>query len=407
MKLSFLCVCLFICLSGCTPAFANEKLDIETLSKEVKTCDYNDVEGISKEISSMINDTNTKISQLKIFSNISNLIFQKIEFDKRNVDKNYQYLKDNLKVSLSLCQQDNPYAFNDIYSRFVEDHNEIDRIEKLENTLLLKSRLDNKYQKILNDLDSTNHKINDYASLIMELQKCQELLFERFRSELSGFKASGDFNRHKTIQGITNLDAFGGYYKYESKALDSCLEAGNYSIDSYSLQWHQVVENGTISAGTWSYRDGSTHLGLDVASSMSTDVYAPANGVILYADAPVDSNNGYLSNWCGWPLGGGNTICMIVAVNEKLYGVTLAHLSNQILVYPGQQVSQGDLVALSGNSGNSSGPHTHIEVFEIKVSLEEVINYFIETADFSFGNGFDTPNTCSQYACRIRPETVF
>ena len=59
---------------------------------------------------------------------------------------------------------------------------------------------------------------------------------------------------------------------------------------------------------------------------MFSEVKAPANGIILYADAPVDSDNGYLqkSGVVG-PAGGGNTICMICAVDEKLYGVSFAH----------------------------------------------------------------------------------
>ena len=65
-------------------------------------------------------------------------------------------------------------------------------------------------------------------------------------------------------------------------------------IDSYSSFWQNPVENGTISAGCWSYPDGGLHLGLDIASAMYSDVLAVANGIVLYAHAPVDSNNGYL-----------------------------------------------------------------------------------------------------------------
>ena len=46
------------------------------------------------------------------------------------------------------------------------------------------------------------------------------------------------------------------------------------------------------------------------------------------------------------------------------------------------------------------------EIFELRVSLEEAVEYFMQGADFSFGNGFDMPNTCSNIACRIRPENV-
>lgn len=64
-------------------------------------------------------------------------------------------------------------------------------------------------------------------------------------------------------------------------------------------------------------------------------------------------------------------------------------------------------MAHSGNSGNSTGPHTHVEVFELKQDLNSIIDYFRNSgADFSFGCGFNKPATCSDYACRIDPESV-
>lgn len=109
----------------------------------------------------------------------------------------------------------------------------------------------------------------------------------------------------------------------------------------------------------------------------------------------------------GWPNGGGNTICMVVAVNDRLYAISYAHLSNEIYVTSGQQVSQGTVIAKSGNSGNSTGPHTHVEVFELKQDLNSIVEYFRNSgADFSFGCGYSEAATCSGYACRIDPETV-
>lgn len=150
------------------------------------------------------------------------------------------------------------------------------------------------------------------------------------------------------------------------------------------------------------------HLGLDAAAPLFSNVFAPANGIILYADNPVDSNCGYLGNYCGWPYGGGNTICMIAAVNHQLYAVSFCHLSNQLFVSAGQQVHQGDLIAKSGNSGNSTGPHTHIEVFSISTNLENAIQTFIDSgSDFAFGCGWHQAATCSALACRRRPEEIF
>ena len=262
-----------------------------------------------------------------------------------------------------------------------------------------------KYLKHKKQLDKNQNTLLLYDEYLERLSNCQSRLLKRF-SHLAQINESGQHNEDSMISGTEHLPDFGGYESWQQNGM-SCLVDGNYEIDSYSSFWQNPVENGTISAGCWSYPDGGLHLGLDIASAMYSDVLAVANGIILYAHAPVDSNNGYLGNWCGWPNGGGNTICMVVAVNDRLYAISYAHLSNEIYVTSGQQVSQGTVIAKSGNSGNSTGPHTHVEVFELKQDLNSIVEYFRNSgADFSFGCGYSEAATCSGYACRIDPETV-
>ena len=261
------------------------------------------------------------------------------------------------------------------------------------------------YLKHKKQLDKNQNTLLLYDEYLKRLSNCQSRLFKRF-SNLAQINESGQHNEDSMISGTEHLPDYGGYESWQQNGM-SCLVDGNYEIDSYSSFWQNPVENGTISAGCWFYPDGGLHLGLDIASAMYSDVLAVANGIVLYAHAPVDSNNGYLGNWCGWPNGGGNTICMVVAVNERLYAITYAHLSNEIYVTSGQQVSQGTVIAKSGNSGNSTGPHTHVEVFELKQDLNSIVEYFRNSgADFSFGCGYSEAATCSGYACRIDPETV-
>ena len=261
------------------------------------------------------------------------------------------------------------------------------------------------YLKQKKQLDKNQNTLLLYDEYLKRLSNCQNYLFKRF-SNLAQINESGQHNEDSMISGTEHLPDYGGYESWQQNGM-SCLVDGNYEIDSYSSFWQNPVENGTISAGCWSYPDGGLHLGLDIASAMYSDVLAVANGIVLYAHAPVDSNNGYLGNWCGWPNGGGNTICMVVAVNERLYAITYAHLSSEIYVTSGQQVSQGTVIAKSGNSGNSTGPHTHVEVFELKQDLNSIVEYFRNSgADFSFGCGYSEAATCSGYACRIDPETV-
>ena len=247
--------------------------------------------------------------------------------------------------------------------------------------------------------------LEQYTDWQNRLEDCQHILHERFSKEYQTILPGGDYNPDALIAGGQELPVYGGY-AFLQKNKKACPSFDTSNLVNFSGSFSTIVENGTISAGTWAYPQGGLHLGLDVAAPMYSNLYAPANGLVLYADAPVASDNGYLGNYCGWPQGGGNTIATVMAVQDRLYGVTFAHLSNQIHVVAGQSFTQGTLLAQSGNSGNSTGPHVHIEIFQINTDLESVISYFRQGADFSFGNGFHQPATCSAIACRIRPESV-
>jgi murein DD-endopeptidase MepM/ murein hydrolase activator NlpD len=56
------------------------------------------------------------------------------------------------------------------------------------------------------------------------------------------------------------------------------------------------------------------------------------------------------------------------------YVTKYAHLSN-IKVERGQHIKRGDVIALSGNSGLSSGPHLHYEIHK-KGSKIDPLDYF-------------------------------
>ena len=174
------------------------------------------------------------------------------------------------------------------------------------------------------------------------------------------------------------------------------------------------IHGGGKSAGTWAYPGGGLHLGLDWAVPIGTPLYAPANGVIIYASNPVASSSGYLGNWSGHPAGGGNTIEMLCNVNGTLYAVSFAHLAQEgFAVRAGQQVSQGQVLARTGNSGNSSGPHCHIEVINLgSMSVNDAVARFSQTADFAWGTGWNSTATSCEATggatpCRERPERFF
>ena len=391
MKIVSLFVCFFIGFQAITSP--NYETIISNLEKQVNVVNQNNASLVSKKCQDVfleIENANKHIDMQMSAEIKKKKVLKKKYLQKKNL---YALKKQEFESNLILFQKKNslvlPYITEKELAAVKKEYEQINK-EYLQNEKRI-----HRYQK----------KRALYDSYLKRMEACQNILFNRFFKDIE-FLNQGKHDTDALIPGSYNLPGYGGYEVLENNGL-SCLIDGNYAIDTTSSFWQNPIENGTISAGCWSYPNGGLHLGLDIASPMYSDVKAVANGIILYANNPVDSNNGYLENWCGWPSGGGNTICMVVSVNEKLYGISYAHLSNEIYVSSGQQVFQGTVLAHSGNSGNSTGPHTHVEVFELKQDLNSIIDYFRNSgADFSFGCGFNKPATCSDYACRIDPESV-
>ncbi|MFG2874961.1 M23 family metallopeptidase [Streptomyces sp. NPDC048337] len=114
--------------------------------------------------------------------------------------------------------------------------------------------------------------------------------------------------------------------------------------------WDKPVEKYTLSAtfgkggSMWSHK----HSGQDFAVPTGTPVHAAAAGVVVKAG----------------PNGGGDGPAYGNAIVIKHANNTYsqyAHLS-KIQVTIGQKVSVEQQIALSGNTGNSSGPHLHFEI---------------------------------------------
>lgn len=247
--------------------------------------------------------------------------------------------------------------------------------------------------------------------LASDLDQLEQLKIKRDaflldHAEWMGMKEEGSFQKEALLSGFYDLPSIGGPL-YEEENGISCLEGMDEARIQASAFFSAPFASYTISAGTWTYPQGGTHLGMDLAVAMYSKLLTPMNGLIVYADGPCPDNDGYLGNYEGWPAGGGNSIGMLGQVGDQLYFLAFYHLSSSIYVRAGQSVEQGDVLALSGNSGNSTGPHCHIEVFSLSKDLDDVLSYFMETADFAWQNGWNTPATCSEYGCRIRPETVF
>lgn len=91
------------------------------------------------------------------------------------------------------------------------------------------------------------------------------------------------------------------------------------------------------------------HTGVDIQCPVGTPVYATVGG-----DVRTQRRGG--SRFYGSAYG------VMVVINDDVDGSDwmYCHLS-RVVVSEGQKVATGQLIGYSGNTGNSTGPHVHVE----------------------------------------------
>jgi murein DD-endopeptidase MepM/ murein hydrolase activator NlpD len=136
----------------------------------------------------------------------------------------------------------------------------------------------------------------------------------------------------------------------QSAALSARIQSAQSSAASSSTPFTPVPSSAGyvwpahgVMTSPFGWRWGRMHEGIDIAVPSGTPVVASASGTVIVA---------------GWMGGYGNLV-----VVDHGNGVATAYGHNtSIAAGVGQQVAQGQLIAYSGNTGHSTGPHIHFEV---------------------------------------------
>jgi murein DD-endopeptidase MepM/ murein hydrolase activator NlpD len=87
------------------------------------------------------------------------------------------------------------------------------------------------------------------------------------------------------------------------------------------------------------------HKGVDIGAPSGTEIHAGQSGI-----ATVGYDEGGYGNY------------LVIAGEDGLVS-KYAHCS-EVLVANGQEVTVGDVIALVGSTGNSTGPHLHLEILQ-------------------------------------------
>lgn len=93
------------------------------------------------------------------------------------------------------------------------------------------------------------------------------------------------------------------------------------------------------------------HRGIDIAASWGTPVVAPADGVVTFA---------------GYKGGYGK----MVVIDHGFGVVTKYGHTSEMFVKEGDKIKRGAKIALVGNTGHSTGPHLHYEIYSDGLAVD-------------------------------------
>ena len=164
-----------------------------------------------------------------------------------------------------------------------------------------------------------------------------------------------------SYQNVTELKKI-CYITLEKKELEEVVDARlqeneRYNYDAYRLSTGGQQVYSPVMREDWTNKISSNfgerihpitkerkpHNGVDIAVPTGTHLYSAVDGTVILA--------GYSQSAGNW----------VKVRTESGYTVIMMHMDS-LTVSTGQTVKKGDHLGCSGNTGNSTGPHLHLEV---------------------------------------------
>lgn len=141
--------------------------------------------------------------------------------------------------------------------------------------------------------------------------------------------------------------------KLVAKPIDPPAPLGGVTYIPSLIPVNGVVTQGMIQTHE---SDTKTHYGIDIAVPIGSDILASASGQVVFAGHTTELGN------------------LIVVYHGNEYFTYYGH-NESIVVKPYQQVQSGDVIAKSGDTGESSGPHLHYEIWKEGEAVDP-LSYF-------------------------------
>lgn len=297
------------------------------------------------EYESQISELNTKISNLKKSITAKETEIKKLE--KEYTEKEEAFLERMVAIyeSGQMTYLD-VLLSSDSVVNFISNYYMVSELAEADNNMM--EAIQTQQQKI----EEAKKELEDEKQEITNSRNEVEAKTKSLNSTKSSKQAKVDTLSAKEKELQKEIEEFNTAIKKAQAEIDAAVKKSEGYVGSFSgtLSWPVSTSSANWNLITSGYgrRDQPTsgastnHKALDIGISYQT-VYAPADGYVVIASR----QSGY-----------GNFI--MIKHSNNLY-TCYGHL-NSYKVSAGQTVSRGQAIAVSGNTGVSTGPHLHFEV---------------------------------------------
>lgn len=212
-------------------------------------------------------------------------------------------------------------------------------------------------------LYSTRAIFRQYKNYEESLKDYAKLLKEGLVGDATFYKGVWKSNA-KTYQEATSY--LTGRYATDTtydKKLNGLIETYELTVYDKEVAGPKLAKEGYIEplknysiSSPFGWRGGEFHRGLDMAANQGEPIYASKAGTVLEASYHNLSGN-------------------YVTIEHEDGSVALYAHQLEYCVQAGQQVEQGQIIGYVGSTGNSTGPHLHLEICQDRsLVLEKLID---------------------------------
>ncbi len=376
---SIFCISLLFASNVTATTLSDYEKELEEIKKEQQEA-TDQLTGIDREISEIVYDLIVLDGEIGKYSIKLSELNAEMEEVNSKLDEQEQALQTS-SLSYSAAQELYETRLRIIYENGIPNAIDLfftssgieDFLSKLN---VLNSILE--YDKnLVNNLKSQKEYIDDVKGNI-EIQKVQleQLTYDAEKSAeaLDDARDAKQNKMDSLNDSKETLEAYNAELKEQEKEAENKIQEEIDklgSIGAFNGLWYYPTPGFTIITAKFKeqydpWNSGSTreHGGADIAGSgiEGTPIYAMGDGTVVVAAY-------------GWNYSYGNYVIIdhgTSALDGIAYKSLYAH-QQSLAVTVGQKVTKGQIIGYVGNTGNSTGPHLHLELYKNNVRSDALM----------------------------------